>query len=171
MYFRRYRECRVKKMKTGKKKQLFALIAATAFLALFTLAPSAQALKFNSSDFTLNYLIVTGTPDLAKPGDTISISVAGKLAMPTNVTEIFQITFYVDTVTQPAKTITNGNLVLPEDATEGTAHFSIAIPSDTLNNTYLYMTISDGSRTYSKISITLIQNPTYFELEVQPILH
>ena len=154
-------------MKTGHKKQLYIIIAVTAFLISLLSVPSTQALNFSSSDNSLNYLIVTGTPDLAKPGDTISVIITGKLAVASNASDTFQITFIVDTASQPAKTITNGNLVLPGDATEATSSFSIAIPTDTITNTYLYMTMRDDSRTYSKIPITLIQNPTYLELQTQ----
>jgi len=157
-------------MKTGHKRQVYALSVITAFIALLALSPSTQALGFNSSDKDVNYLIVKGSPDLAKPGDTISINVAGKLAAASNVSDIFHITLYVDTTSQPSKIITEGNLILPADATEGTVQFSVAIPSDTIDNTYLYMSLSDGWRTYSKISIShiqLIQNPTYLELQNQ----
>ena len=157
-------------MKTGHKRQVYALSVITAFIALLALSPSTQALGFNSSDKDVNYLIVKGSPDLAKPGDTISINVAGKLAAASNVSDIFHITLYVDTTSQPSKIITEGNLILPADATEGTVQFSVAIPSDTIDNTYLYMSLSDGWRTYSKISISLIQliqNPTYLELQKQ----
>ena len=157
-------------MKTGHKRQVYALSVITAFIALLALSPSTQALGFNSSDKDVNYLIVKGSPDLAKPGDTISINVAGKLAAASNVSDIFHITLYVDTTSQPSKIITEGNLILPADATEGTVQFSVAIPSDTIDNTYLYMSLSDGWRTYSKISISLIQliqSPTYLELQNQ----
>ena len=154
-------------MKTGYKKQVCLIIAVTAFLILLVSVSPAEALNFSSSDNSLNYLIVTGTPDLAKPGDTIFITVKGKLAAASNISDTFQITFYVDTSSQPAKIITNGNLALPGDATEATVSFSIAVPTDTIDNTYLYMTMSDYSRTYSKIPITLIQDPAYFELQTQ----
>jgi hypothetical protein len=139
----------------------------TAFWAFVASAPSAQALGFNASDSSLSYLVVSCSRDLAKQGETLSISVTGKLAAVSNVSDTFHITIYVDSSTQPSQAISEGDLVLSADATEGTAHFSVAVPSDAINNTYLYMSLTDNSRTYSKISLSLIQSPTYFDLQAQ----
>jgi preprotein translocase subunit SecG len=154
-------------MKMGRRKQIGAFIVATAFLTLILLAPSARALAFNATDASLSYIVVSGNPDVAKPGETVSVSVTGKLAIISNVSDTLHITIYVDSLTQPSQVISEGDLVLSADATERTAHISVAIPTDVINNTYLYMSLTDNSRTYSKISLSLIQNPTYFDLQVQ----
>jgi hypothetical protein len=155
-------------MKTGSKK-IFISITFAAVLALLVLAPTAQALSFNTSDSSLSYLIVSATPDVSKPGDsalgTVSVTVTGKLSGASNQSDTFHIKLYVDTTSQPAKTVAEGDLVLPADATEGTAHFSVAIPSDAINNTYLHMDLIDSVKSYSKISLALIQNPTYSEIQ------
>jgi hypothetical protein len=155
-------------MKERHKKQVFMVIFVTAVVAALVLAPSVQALSFNCGDNFVNYVTVSGSLDLAKPGDTVIVNVSGKLAF--NVTsqaDTFNIKFFVDTLTEPQKTVTEGDLVLPADSSIGTAQYSIAIPTDVINNTYLYMSMNDGIRTYAQISITLIQNPTYPDLQFQ----
>jgi hypothetical protein len=155
-------------MKEGHKKQVFTVIFVTAFVVAFVLAPSVQALSFNCGDNFVNYVTVSGSPNLAKPGDAVIVNVSGKLAF--NVTsqaDTFHVKFFVDTLTEPQKPVAEGDLVLPADSSIGTAQYSIAIPANVINNTYLYMSLNDGIRTYAQISVALIQNPTYPDLQSQ----
>jgi hypothetical protein len=154
-------------MKTGCQKQICALSVLTVFIALLAAAPSAQALGFNSSDYSLSYLIVTGSPDVVKPGEAVSVNMMGKLAVASNASDIIHVRFFADTASKPSEVIMEGDLILPADATEGTRQFSVTIPSDVINNTWLYMSMSDDWRIFSKITISLVQNPTYFELKSQ----
>ena len=155
-------------VKEGHKKHIIMIIFATAILSTLVFTPSVQALSFNCSDNFVNYVTVSGSPDLAKPGDSITINVSGKLTLnATSQADTFHVKFLVDTLTETQKPIAEGDLVLPADSSVGTSQYSIAIPADVINNTYLYMSMTDGVRIYAQVSITLIQNPTYPDLQSQ----
>jgi hypothetical protein len=148
----------------GKKTVLFCILA-FAVLASAFLAPTAQALNFNASDNLINYLIVSASPDTTKPGATVVVNVSGKLGANSSGIDIFHIQLFVDTVAGPGKIVAEGNLVLPNDGNAGTATYSAVIPSDAIDNTYLYLNMNDGNRSYARVSLSLIQNPTYTEIQ------
>jgi len=148
------------------KKQLIVSALAISVLASLVLAPSAKALSFNYSDSFLSYLTVSGSPDVTKPGSITTANVTGKLVA-ANQSAIFHITFYMDTVTQPSTVLVEADIALPINNGVGTVQYAVPIPLDALNNTYLYANISDNTRFFSKIPISLIQNPTYTELQSQ----
>ncbi len=134
-----------------------------AFLAILALAPCAFALTFSGGDSFISYFVVSGSPDVARPGDTAQIRVTGKLVLP-GQPDILHIAIYADTTSGIGSVVTEGDLMLPGDATEASSQYSVALPLNVINNTYLYLKASDGTRSYSKIPVTLIQNPTYSEL-------
>jgi hypothetical protein len=154
-------------MNSGHAKKFFTVIFVTAVIASTLLAPQAQALKFNFSDDSLSYLVVSGTPDTSKPGDTVSVSVSGKLAVETNESILAHVKFYVDAISEPKKLISEGGLLLPANTDEGAAQYSVAIPSNVINGTYLYMSITVGVKTFPIIYVSLVQNPAYSELQSQ----
>ena len=128
---------------------------------------TTKALNFNFSGDSLSYLVISCGPDVVKPGGTINVTVSAKLAVETNQSETAHITIYVSTVSEPEKVITQGDLTLPADASANTAQYTNAIPGDAVNNTYVQMKITHGTKTFSGIALSLVQNPTYFELRDQ----
>ncbi len=154
-------------MKARNKSHRLLSVAFFSLFIAFILVPTVQALSFNTSDLSLNYLVVTGTPDVVKPGASVVVTVSGKLSANSSGQDVFHIKILVDTIGGPAKTVAQGDLILRADGTVGNYTASVAIPVDSINDTYLYMTMSDGLKSYSQISIALIQNPTYSELETQ----
>ncbi len=152
-------------MAFGRKSLIAVGLLAVLFSAPSIFVPSARALSFNASDVSMNYLIVSGTPDVIEPGGAVSVNVTAKLSANSSEQDVFRITLLVDTDAEMGKIVSQGDLILPSDGTPATARFSVAIPSDAINNTYLYLNMNDGSKSYSKISISLIQNPSYLALQ------
>jgi hypothetical protein len=151
------------------KRTLTTIIIITVILTVSVLASSAQALDFEFNGDNLNYLMVSCNPDIVKPGPggTVDVSVTAKLAVATNQTEVMHITIYVDTASETRKTITEGDIILPENMDPAKAQYTVIVPSDAINNTYVQIRINYASRIYSGISLALIQNPTYNELTTQ----
>lgn len=154
-------------MKKLHKKHLSALNLLTVLAVLIAFAPSVQALGFNLSDYSLSYLIVTGSPDIVKPGDIVTITVRGMLAVESITSESLNVKFFADTSSTPQEVIMEGTLVLPADATEEARQFSVTIPSTAIHNTWLTMSVGSDWSLYSKITVSQIQNPTYSELKTQ----
>ena len=152
--------------KRSKHVAIVAFLVQTV-LALLILVPTTQALSFNTSDLSLNYLIVSGAPDIVTPGATVVVSVTGKLPENSSTQDIFRISLFVDTASEPGKVVGEGDLLLPNDGTPGNATFSVAIPANAIVDTYLYMSLNDNFRSYSKISISLIQSLSYPELKLE----
>jgi hypothetical protein len=156
-------------MKTIRRKQLLIGTLLTAFLVTLVLVPAAQALSSSFNDSAINYLVVSGTPDAVKPGGTVTVVVTAKLSDLYNESDVLHIKIFADTASESAKVLSQGDLVLPAgpNATAATATYSVSIPSDAITNTYLYATINDNLRMYSRISLSLIQPHTYSELQSQ----
>ncbi len=156
-------------MKTASKKRAFICLSVALFLSfsLLLLSPSAQALNSTFIDPGLGYLTVTASVDFAKPGDTIQIDLSGKLLASANQSDTLTVSVYVATTSNPAQLITQGSLILPADATQGTAAFSVAVPEGAIVGGYVYLTVSDQTRTYTHVYLCQIQDPTYAELHSQ----
>ncbi|MCW4009688.1 MAG: hypothetical protein NWF05_03590 [Candidatus Bathyarchaeota archaeon] len=151
-------------MSIKRFRWILPAILITAILASSVLAPTAQALTFEFTGNNLSYLKVSCSPDNVKPGGTINVTVTAKLLFVTNESNIAHIKIYTDTTAEPRKTITEGDMVIPMDATVGTAQYSVSIPTNAINNTYIQMRIDYDGETFSGINLALIQNPTYNDL-------
>jgi hypothetical protein len=156
-------------MKTANKKRaLFRLLIALILsFSLLLPVPHAQALNSTFIDPGLGYLTVTASVDFAKPGDTIQINLTGRLLAGVNQSDTLTVSVYVATTSDPAHLITQGSLVLPADATQNTAAFSVAIPESAVVGGYVYLTVSDQTRMYTHVYLCLVQDPTYAELQLQ----
>ena len=152
-------------MRTINKKQAIVSILAILVLASLLLAPSTNALGLNYSDNFFNYLSVTSSADVTKPGNFTTVTISGKLLV--SQSAIFEVRFYVDTTAQLSALIGSTYLVLPVNYGVGTVIYPILIPLGALNNTYVYASISNGTTVFSRVPITLVQNPTYSELQLQ----
>jgi predicted nuclease with TOPRIM domain len=150
-------------MKNKMWTLLLAGILVLSFLASSMLVPDTKALAFNYSDSTFfNNLSTTSSPDVVKPEGVVTVNITGKLAV--NQSLIFSVSFYVATASQPSSLIGSTNMVL-NSAVATVTNYPIIVPSNALNNAYVYATISNGTTTFSKILISLVQNPTYSELQ------
>jgi hypothetical protein len=157
------------------KKGFSKLLAVTLLLAMFTsvmLVQQATAINSSYGDGDLNYLAVSSNPDVVKQGATVNIAVNAKLADNLNQTDIFHVKVYADTANETAKMLADGYLILNspvnETAPAGQYLTTVVIPTDAITNTYVYATISDQTgRTYSRITLALIQPNTYYELQNQ----
>ncbi len=154
-------------MKTGNAKKTLVAILASLVLASIVLTPGVKALTFNYADNFLGSFTVNSTPDVTKPGNTVSANVTGVLKVSAQ-TVVLHIIFYVDTASQTARILNSQDLVLSGTA-QNSATAQIVVPLDALNNTYVYAVISNGTIVFSRILIALVQNPTYSELQTQII--
>ncbi len=156
-------------MKTASKQRalMFLSVALVLSFSFLLLTPSAKALNSAFTDPGLGYLTVTASPDVAKPGDTVQIDLAGRLPVNTNQSVTLTISVHVATISDPAHLVTQGSLVLPADATESTAAFSVAVPTDAIVGGYVYLSVKDQTRMYSHIYVCQVQDPTYAELQSQ----
>ncbi len=156
-------------MKNGRRKNLLLGILVAASLTMILFVPCAQALNQSFSDGILNFVIISGTPDVVKPGETVAVSISAKLVDSVNESDVLHVRLFVDTNSEPSKLVTQGDLVLPAGPNASTANgtYSVSIPADAISNTYLYATLSDNSHVYTKISIALIQTHTNSELQSQ----
>jgi septal ring factor EnvC (AmiA/AmiB activator) len=151
-------------MKTFNKKNiLITLIAITLLVA--TNPYLTKAVSFNYADGFLDYFKVAATPDIAKPGDIVTVNITSRIAISTQST-IFHIKIYIDTTTQTPAIQAEADLGLPINSVSNTYLTQIIIPTGARNNTYLYLNATDGVRTFSKIPLALIQNPPYATLEI-----
>jgi hypothetical protein len=152
------------------KKGFSKLLAVTLLLAMFTsvmLVQQATAINSSYGDGDLNYLAVSSNPDVVKQGATVNIAVNAKLADNLNQTDIFHVKVYADTANETAKMLADGYLILNSPVNE-TAPAGQYLTTDAITNTYVYATISDQTgRTYSRITLALIQPNTYYELQNQ----
>jgi predicted nuclease with TOPRIM domain len=153
---------------THLKKALVAtLLFFTIVAMLFSTVPSVSA--FSYQDSLLSYLSVTSSQDTAKPSSVISATVMGMLAstVPNGESIVFHIAFSVDTFSQAPKTLTEQDLVINSKTTFRSSVAQIVIPSDALNGAYIYASITNGTITFSKIPIAVVQSPLYSELQTQ----
>lgn len=152
-------------MMSLNRKQTFVSVLSMVVLASLVLVPTTKAIGITYNDSYFNYLSVSSNEDVTKPGNFTTVTITGKLLV--NQSAVFEVRFYVDTTAQQATTIGSTYLVLPVNYGVGTVIYPILIPTGALNNTYVYATISNGTTIFSKIPVTLVQNPTYSELQVQ----
>jgi predicted nuclease with TOPRIM domain len=148
------------------KKQLIVSALAIVVLTSIVFAPASKALNFNFKDNFLSSITVSGNPDVTKPGGIVTANVTGRLFL-ANQSAIFHIKFYLDTLTQSSLVIVEADLALPINNGVGTVQYAVPIPPEALNNTYLYASVYDDVRNFTKIPVSLIQNPTYSELQSQ----
>lgn len=150
-----------------KKNKLLALNVLIIGILWLSLAPNAKALSFTYSDNIIAYLVISG-PDFAKPGNTESYSVSGSFAVVTN--DFVHIRLWLDTSSRPS------NVILDEDAlppgTYGAGYaftktYNVSVPNDAVNDKCIYANLTTSIRQFSKFSISLVQNPTYNELQSQ----
>ena len=151
-------------MKITLTRQILVAAFILMVLSSMALVQTTKALSFNYSDNFLSTFSVSSNIDIAKPGSSITATVTGQLAVNGQST-IFHIAFSVDTISQSGKVLDERDLVLSNISR--TAVAQLIVPSDALNNTYVFATIGNGTIVFSKIPITLIQNPLYSEQQSQ----
>ncbi|PVX25108.1 MAG: hypothetical protein CW716_08675, partial [Candidatus Bathyarchaeum sp.] len=143
---------------------IVSVLAVTALIVVSAILPTANAFTFEYKDNYLGLLRVSANPDTAKPGSIITANITGSLINP-NQSAIFQVRFYLDTTSQSGLLVGQSDLSLPTGSAANSLIDQVVIPSEALNNTYVYASISDGNRVFSKIPVALIQNPTYSDLQ------
>lgn len=152
-------------MRKGSRLLVFSVLAMG--ILWLSLAPNAKALSFTYDDPSIN-LTVSG-PDLAKPGNTESFTVSGSFTVGT-IYDFVNITLWLETSSQPSKVILEKVALPPGAYNEGytfTKTFQVFIPNDAINDRYVYANMTTNIRQFSKIVISLVQNPTYTELQSQ----
>lgn len=148
-----------------KDKKLLVLDVLVIGILWLSLAPMAKGLVFTYSDNVIN-LTVSG-PDLAKPGTNETFTVSGKFAVVAN--DFVYIVLWLNTSSQPFKVILE-EYALPPRTYNATDTFSktyqVLIPNDAINNRCIYANVTTSIRHFS-FDISLVQNPTYTELQSQ----
>jgi predicted nuclease with TOPRIM domain len=154
------------KMNAKHTKQILTMVFIVVVLSPLALGPSTNAISFNYSDNFLSVLSVSSSADLAKPLDTILVNVTGRLAV-TGQSVIFHVTYTVDTTSQPGRILNAQDLFLSSSTVSNSALAQLIVPLDALNNAHIYASIGNGTIVFSKIPITLVQNPSYSDLQAQ----
>ncbi len=152
-------------MNIMKNKNAVTILAVIIF-ALLIVVPSTKALTFSYSSGDWSSLTITGNPNIVKPGDTLTLTISGTLTDQSQSTTVnLNLVVFADTVSQPSKIIA----ALPLSTSDGSlsASYQIPVPSDSINNTYLFANITNGNQPLLKTTLALIQNPTYVELQQQ----
>ena len=156
-------------MKTGYIKKALVAILAVLVLVSIVLAPSAKALTLSYNDSVWSSLSVTG-PDVTRPGNSEIYTVSGRLSL--NMTGSVHVTLWLNSTSQVQKTLLN-TIVLPSGTYQAGNNFvqsyQVIIPSDAANNKYLYANLDAGASHFTSIILTLVQNPTYSELQTQVV--
>jgi len=157
-------------MKTQGNIPFFVGILIVGILSMASLTPNAKAHSVTYNDDVWTYLIVSG-PDLTKPGDTESYTVSGRLSV--TAYGSVHIKFWLDTSSEPNKVILEEDALSYGTYSAGytfTKTYQVFIPADAINNKYIYAKLDTTSRHFSNFGISLIQNPTYTELQSQVTL-
>jgi len=131
----------------------------------------SSAFYFTYSDDTWEYLMAEG-PDFVKAGNVESYTVTGKLLMEDGGPVHFY--FWVNTQSQQYERILEDDafplMELGGHYPAGYTYsktYQITIPSDTINNSYLWIKIDSESRHFSPVQISLVQDPSYDDLQQQ----
>ncbi len=146
-----------------------ALASIVGILVLFSLIqiPLVRALNMNYADTTWEYLTLTG-PYLTKPGNTEIYTISGKLIA--NMSGAVHIKLWLYNDLQYLKVLVDDDALLTGNylSTSSFAKsYQVTIPDDADNNKYIYATVDAGTRHVTSFAITLVQNPTYAELQSQ----
>jgi FtsZ-binding cell division protein ZapB len=154
-------------MRKQSRKRIVESILVFGVLGLLILIPNVKALSFTYNDDVWTYLTVSG-PDLTKAGNTESYTVSGKLSV--TASGSVHIRFWLDTSSQLSKIVLEED-VLPS-GTYGAGYtftktYQVFIPADAINNKYIYAKMDTSTRHFSNFGISLVQNPTYSELQSQ----
>jgi len=160
-------------MKTGNNK-IVVIGILIGILAMMSFVQNAEAFRLWFSDDVWFELSVEG-PSLTKPGNTETYTVSGTLwgvgyAKDPKTTTKVHIKFWVVTYSQAYK------VLLEEDAlpygTYPAGHnftktYQISIPTDAVNNGIVWAKLDTSTTNFSDFCVSLIQDPTYSELESQ----
>ncbi len=147
------------------KSFLIMFSLAICLLTVLVIQPSAQALSYSYNDGVWQYIIVSG-PDTVKQGTTylfnFTMKQVGFALVGVTVRFIVNTGAELPSIIMPNPfTVTNNtNVFVP---------IPVQVPADALNNTYLNVTIDAGNQHFSNLQISLVQNPTYQELQQQLI--
>lgn len=154
-------------MRKQSRKRIVESILVFGVLGLLILIPNVKALSFTYNDDVWTYLIVSG-PDLTKAGNTESYTVSGKLSV--SASGFVHIRFWLDTSSQLSKVVLEED-VLPSGTRDAgytfTKTYQVFIPTDAINNKYIYAKMDTSTRHFSNFGISLVQDPTYSELQSQ----
>jgi phage shock protein A len=154
-------------MKTHHCSKAFAGIVGILVMFSVMMAPSARALSLNYSDSTWEYMTATG-PSLTKPGNTEIYTVSGKLAA--NTSGAVHIKLWLYNGSQALKVLVDddslivGNYLVNSSFAKS---YQVTIPADAENNNYIFATVDARTRHFTNFTLTLVQNSSYAELQLQ----
>ena len=154
-------------MRTLNKKQVLVGILAITVLASLMLAPSAKAMNITYSNTFFTYLTITG-PDQTRPGNTETYTISGSLG--SNMSGSVRLRLWLYTNTQTLRILIDTDVLATGNYLAGSffiKSYPIIIPSDADNNKYVYAQIDAGTSRLTNLTVTLVQNPTYSELQTQ----
>jgi len=158
----------VSNMKARSVKKAIAVVFPFLIFASLILAPAAKALSFNYSDNLLGYFSVTCSSDIAQPESVITANITGRLSSTTAASQVvFHITYTVDTTSQLSKILNEQDMVIDSKTILKNSLSQIVIPSNAVNNAYVFAAVTNNSIVFAKIPIALVQNPTYLVLQSQ----
>jgi uncharacterized protein YlxW (UPF0749 family) len=154
-------------MLNSKKVCSLVLLLLTVTVLFFS--SNVAALNFSYQDNVLGFISIASTQDAVKPGSLLTTTITGMLpyTAPAGHVIVFHIAFSVDTASQQSKVLVEQDMVLDNKYTVKSLIAQLMIPSDALNGAYIYATVTNGTITFSKVPIALIQNPLYSELQSQ----
>ncbi len=154
-------------MKQSVKRRLAIYLLATAVLVSLILVSSVKALTLNFSDSTWANLTATG-PSLTKAGNTEIYTITGRLSA--NTSGAVHIRLWLMNASQVYKVILDDDALEAGNYLAGSSFaksYNVIIPADADNNKYIYATVDAGTRHLTNFTLTLVQNPTYTDLQIQ----
>ena len=154
-------------MKTPNLTRTAACLLTIAILFSLCLTSDVQALTLNYSDSTWEYLTATG-PSVTKAGNTEIYTISGKLSA--NTSGAVHIKLWLINASQVYKVILDDDALLAGNYLAGSSFaksYNVNIPADSDNNKYIYATVDAGTRHFTNFTLTLVQNPTYVDLQSQ----
>jgi predicted nuclease with TOPRIM domain len=145
-----------------------AILSFTILYFVVVEVPIAQALSFNYADSTWQSLTVKG-PDVTKQGNVEAFTVSGMLLG--NMTGSVRLKLWLFSSSQ-VRVLFDDFVLAPGFYLAGSSFieaYLVTIRSDADNNKYIYASLTAGSSLYN-FTLSLVQNPTYAELQTQVAL-
>ncbi len=152
-------------IKNLKKAFVTFLIFSAVLPMLFS--SSAAALSFSYQDNVLGNFSITSNQNATKPNGVVTVTVLCMLPSSASAPIVLHIIFQVDTAAQSAKVLNEQDMIVDSKTTFKSSITQIVVPSDAVNGAYVYATVTNGTITFSKIAVTLVQAPSYAELQTQ----
>ena len=154
-------------MKNKDKKNLAVIFLSILFFASAMSTQNVKGLGVSHRDSSWASLVLTG-PDLTAPGSAEIYTLSGTFS--TNVSGSVHLKLWINTASQQQEVIFDNFVLNSRNYLAGSSFvksYQVMIPTDAESNNFVYATIDAVSSYIVNVAVTLIQNPTYSELQNQ----